>query len=154
MLYLRLPCFYATLMATELRSANYLIAFKSFPYSILTFSSNCYAVKRKTGNYMHRPGKGLLHLVWTAREVCQLPLQRFLLPKFLLPPLQNAEQKPILRMNSMENKKALWSRWYMITRLIIVTGIILYILFQGWWSIDAEPRLAANLQRNSFKAQH
>ena len=42
----------------------------------------------------------------------------------------------------------------MIAMLIIAIGIILNILFEGWWSFDAEPRLAADLQRSGFKAQH
>ena len=42
----------------------------------------------------------------------------------------------------------------MIARLIIVFEImILYILFEGWLSVDAEPRMAADLQRSRFKAQ-
>ena len=43
----------------------------------------------------------------------------------------------------------------MIARLIIATGIrILYILFEGWWSVDAETRMAADINRSGFKAQH
>ena len=43
----------------------------------------------------------------------------------------------------------------MIARLIIVPGMmILYILFEGWWSVDAEPRLAADLHRSGLKAHH
>ena len=53
-------------------------------------------------------------------------------------------------------RQALWSQWFMIARLIIATGImILNILFEGWWSIDAElRRLDVDLHRSGFKAQH
>ena len=55
----------------------------------------------------------------------------------------------------MENKTSLMKSVVHDARLIIVTGImILYILFEGWWSVDAEPRLAADLHRSGFKAQH
>ena len=44
-------------MATELRSAYFLPAQKTFHNSILTFSSKCDPVISRCANYIHRPGQ-------------------------------------------------------------------------------------------------
>ena len=49
--------FYATLMATELRSAYYLLALKTFHNSIRTFSLKCYPVKSRQASCIHRLGQ-------------------------------------------------------------------------------------------------
>ena len=49
----------------------------------------------------------------------------------------------------------LTSLWFIIASCIIATGtILLYILFECWWSTTAEPGFPADLYRSGSKAQH
>ena len=93
-----------SLMATELCSA-YFLALKIFHNSILTFSSKCYPIKSNTG-VLHSQAsqEATLTLSGTQERYVNSRSPHFCSLNFYSRPLQNAEQKPLWRMNSMENK--------------------------------------------------
>ena len=115
MLYLCFLCFFATLLATELRSWRLSLRYcrlfastQTFHNSPLIFIQN--ATPSKAESELHSyvwPG-GYFHLVCAAGAVSQLPLPRLQLPQLSWTrPLQSAEQKPPLSLNSTESKTSI-----------------------------------------------
>lgn len=115
-IYLQFLCSYTTLLVTTLSScclslrcctADYLLALKPFHNLILMFHMYLRCHPIKCTDELHSqvwPGD-YVHQVWTTGEVSQLPLPIRLVPKpSQTRPIQNAEQKPQLNLNSMENK--------------------------------------------------
>ena len=102
---MRFLCFYARLMATELCFA-YFAALKTVQNSILTFFSKCYPRKKQDGRITFTGlVMGLLPPCLDYRRGMPAPILQTFAPLAFTPALlQNTEQKPLLRMNSMENK--------------------------------------------------
>ena len=105
------------------------------------FLQNDTPLKARRANYIHMPGKGPTFTLSGPQErYANSRSPDFCSLSYYSCPLQNALQKPLLRMNSIENNTSFMKLVVHIARLIIANGImILYILFEDWWSVDAEP---------------
>ena len=111
---------------------------------------------KNRANIIHRPSQGATFTLSGPQErhansrfpdFCSLSLHSR--------PLQNAKQKPLLRMNSMENKTSFMkSVVYDCQVDQRYWNYDIIHLVRKWWSVDAEPRLAADLLKSGFKAQH